>query len=477
MTARSARASTPTGHTRHRAADGAGNYQGYFLAVFGTSSVLGPVIGGFFAGMSTFLDVSRHGAGSSSSARAGSSPCRSYEPRANLQNKAGYTVASDYGTEFFARGLLLLVAELDLRVGLVLLDATNCYASGRSESVAFQAIESATDGRGRVATGPAVRNTKTIGTDSLAMSRYGALRRHRLSPTLASRSQAARTGTLAAWLLPLTLGIMSGSVISGQTISRTGRYRSFLRAGGPMIAVALFILHWTRYDTALWKLMIVMVLFGMGMGFMMQPLMLAIQAAAERRDMGIATASATFTRQIGGMLGRRSSAHPLAARPELFAPGWDAQRHRGVQVRARRSRQCGLRPADEGGWGLRRIVGDEGLLLPLHPRPQARQAIPQASQTPWTGSSASMHAHGARSWAIWPGSRCAVRRRAPPRCSDPAVGRQVDGQRDPSGLVRVSQARPVGATSPTGVGFDDRSRCALRARPGRMPIGYRGGRP
>lgn len=104
-------------------------------------------------------------------------------------------------------------------------------------------------------------------------------------------------------LLPLTLGIMSGSIISGQTISRTGRYRIFLRVGAPLIAVALFVFHFIAWDTPLWQIMLVSTFFGLGMGFMMQPLMLAIQAAANRSDMGIATASATFTRQIGGTAG------------------------------------------------------------------------------------------------------------------------------------------------------------------------------
>jgi hypothetical protein len=53
----------------------------------------------------------------------------------------------------------------------------------------------------------------------------------------------------------------------------------------------------------MWQVMGYCVVFGLGMGFMMQPLMLAVQNSADRKDMGVATSSATFTRQIGGTLG------------------------------------------------------------------------------------------------------------------------------------------------------------------------------
>lgn len=50
-------------------------------------------------------------------------------------------------------------------------------------------------------------------------------------------------------LLPMTLGIMVGSVFSGQVISRTGRYRRFPIIGAGLLAVSLFAFHWVRYDT------------------------------------------------------------------------------------------------------------------------------------------------------------------------------------------------------------------------------------
>ena len=96
---------------------------------------------------------------------------------------------------------------------------------------------------------------------------------------------------------------MFGSILSGQIISRTGRYRRFPIIGSALLAVALFVFHYIKADTPLWQTSIVMVVFGLGLGFNFQPLTLAVQNAVSPRLIGVATSSATFTRQIGGTLG------------------------------------------------------------------------------------------------------------------------------------------------------------------------------
>ncbi len=101
----------------------------------------------------------------------------------------------------------------------------------------------------------------------------------------------------------MTLGIMFGSILSGQIISRTGRYRKFPIIGSALLAVSLFIFHYVEFDTPLWQTMIVMLAFGMGLGFNFQPLTLAVQNAVPPTQIGVATSTATFTRQIGGALG------------------------------------------------------------------------------------------------------------------------------------------------------------------------------
>jgi hypothetical protein len=104
-------------------------------------------------------------------------------------------------------------------------------------------------------------------------------------------------------LLPLTVGIMSGSIISGQAISRTGRYKVFPVVGAFLLVGGMLAFSRIDADTALWQTMIVMVPFGLGLGFNMQPLVLAIQNTVPPRDIGVATSSATFFRQMGGTLG------------------------------------------------------------------------------------------------------------------------------------------------------------------------------
>jgi hypothetical protein len=97
--------------------------------------------------------------------------------------------------------------------------------------------------------------------------------------------------------------MMSASIISGQIISRTGRIRPFPIIGSGLICVALFLLSQITADTNLLLVMAVMLVLGYGLGNCMQPLLLILQSAVPPRDIGVATSSATFFRQIGGTLG------------------------------------------------------------------------------------------------------------------------------------------------------------------------------
>jgi hypothetical protein len=79
--------------------------------------------------------------------------------------------------------------------------------------------------------------------------------------------------------------------------------RRFPIIGSALLAVALYAFHFIKADTPLWQTSIVMMAFGVGLGFNFQPLTLAVQNAVSPRLIGVATSSATFTRQIGGTLG------------------------------------------------------------------------------------------------------------------------------------------------------------------------------
>jgi hypothetical protein len=103
--------------------------------------------------------------------------------------------------------------------------------------------------------------------------------------------------------LPLVLGIMSMSIFSGQFISRTGRYKIWPVVGLSLMIVGIGLLSRVGVDTPYWQTALIMVVVGWGLGGNMQPLTLAVQNAMPPQDMGVATASATFFRQMGGTLG------------------------------------------------------------------------------------------------------------------------------------------------------------------------------
>jgi hypothetical protein len=104
-------------------------------------------------------------------------------------------------------------------------------------------------------------------------------------------------------LIPLTAGLMTGAVISGQLISRTGRYKIFPVVGSLLCVIALVLMSFIGADTPLWQTDLYGALFGVGIGNIMQPITLATQNAMPARDIGVATSSATFFRQMGGTLG------------------------------------------------------------------------------------------------------------------------------------------------------------------------------
>jgi hypothetical protein len=103
--------------------------------------------------------------------------------------------------------------------------------------------------------------------------------------------------------LPLVLGIMSMSIFSGQFISRTGRYKLWPILGLSLMIVGIGLLSRVGVDTPYWRTALIMLVIGWGLGGNMQPLTLAVQNAMPPQDMGVATASATFFRQMGGTLG------------------------------------------------------------------------------------------------------------------------------------------------------------------------------
>ena len=280
-------------------------YQGYFLAVFGTSSVLGPVIGGFFAGQETILGISGWRWVFLVNVPLGIAALAVVSRTLHLHHTRLDHRIDWWGAAALTVGLvpLLLVAEQGHSWGWDSTRSLTCFAIGAVGVLAFLLIERA---MGEEALLPlALFRIRTVGVASAAsvligVAMFGGLASLPLYLQIVKGATPTEAGLM---LLPMTLGIMGGSILSGQLISRTGRYRHFPIIGSAMLAVSLFVFHYVHADTPLWQTMIVMVFFGIGLGFNFQPLTLAVQNAVSPQQIGVATSSATFTRQIGGTMG------------------------------------------------------------------------------------------------------------------------------------------------------------------------------
>ncbi|MEV7319828.1 MFS transporter [Streptomyces sp. NPDC093970] len=103
--------------------------------------------------------------------------------------------------------------------------------------------------------------------------------------------------------IPMIGGLFVSSTVSGQFITRTGRWKAWLVSGGVLVTAGLGLLGTIRYDTAYWKMAIFMALLGLGIGMMMQNLVLCTQNQVEPSDLGSASSTVTFFRSLGGAVG------------------------------------------------------------------------------------------------------------------------------------------------------------------------------
>jgi EmrB/QacA subfamily drug resistance transporter len=104
-------------------------------------------------------------------------------------------------------------------------------------------------------------------------------------------------------LLPLMGGVLAASIWGGRKISKIGRYRAFPIAGTALVSVGLFLLSRVGVSTSYVLLSVAMLVLGLGLGLVMPVLVLAVQNAVPRPQMGVATSSSIFFRSIGGSFG------------------------------------------------------------------------------------------------------------------------------------------------------------------------------
>jgi EmrB/QacA subfamily drug resistance transporter len=104
-------------------------------------------------------------------------------------------------------------------------------------------------------------------------------------------------------LLPMVAGVMAASIGSGQLISRTGKYKIFMQVGFVMATIAIALLSTLTPESGYLKEAIVMVFLGLGMGVAMPVINLAVQNEFEQKELGVATSSSQLFRSLGSTIG------------------------------------------------------------------------------------------------------------------------------------------------------------------------------
>jgi len=116
----------------------------------------------------------------------------------------------------------------------------------------------------------------------------------------------------------MVVGIFSTSITVGQLMSRTGRYKPFPIIGSSVVIVALFMLSQLTSTSPYWFAALAMYVLGAGLGFTMQVLVTVVQNSVERSDIGVATSSVTFFRQMGGSFGTALFGAILSSRLAVY---------------------------------------------------------------------------------------------------------------------------------------------------------------
>lgn len=280
-------------------------YQGYFLAVFGTSSVIGPVLGGFFSEADSILGQAGWKWIFWMNVPIGILAFAAVMATLNVHHvkREARIDWSGAFTLVVALVPLLLVAEQGREWGWTSTLSLTCFAIGLAGVLGFIAAE-ARAGENALIPLRIFRN-RTIaialsGGFVIGAGMFGGMMTIPLYLQIVHGSSPMMSGFQ---MLPMVVGMMLSSIVSGQMMTRSGKLKIFPIIGVTLMTAVLFGLSRVTADTSLWVVMALMFFFGLGLGNTMQPLTLAVQAAVSGRDMGMATSSATFFRQIGGTLG------------------------------------------------------------------------------------------------------------------------------------------------------------------------------
>ncbi len=280
-------------------------YQGYMMAVFASSSVLGPVLGGLLAGTNAFLGVAGWRWIFYINVPIAIVALIVIARVLRLDHVRRERRIDWWGSVMLAVGLvpLLVVAEQGQSWGWTSVAAFTCYILAAVGLALFVWTQHRMGDDAllplrlfRSATFSVASAQVTI----IGMAMFGGLSVIPLYLQIVKGASPTKSGLL---LLPLVAGLMIASLGAGRLVARTGRYKIFPVVGSVLMLIGMGLMITISADTPLWQTDVFMAVFGIGLGLNMQSLVLAMQNAVPAKDMGVASAASTFFRSVGGTLG------------------------------------------------------------------------------------------------------------------------------------------------------------------------------
>ena len=276
-----------------------GKYQGYFGGVFGVSTVIGPLLGGFFVDNLSWRWIFYVNLPVGAAALA--MIAVAFHARTERRRHA-----MDYlGAALLAGTLASVVLFTSLGgttwswssppiLGLIVLSIVLLPLFVLVESRAAEPIMPLSLFRNRT-----FSVTSAVGF-IIGFALFGAVTYLPLYLQVTKGSSPTVSGLQ---LTPLMAGVLVSSIMSGQVISRVGRYRVFPIVGTAVTAVAMVLLSLLQAGTPTWVAALDSLVLGLGIGMVMQVLVLAVQNSVASAVMGVATSGSTLFRQIGGSIG------------------------------------------------------------------------------------------------------------------------------------------------------------------------------
>ncbi|MET7341202.1 MDR family MFS transporter [Streptomyces sp. NPDC005547] len=276
-----------------------GKYQGAIGAVFGVSTVIGPLLGGLFTDHLTWrwafyvnvpiaIVVVIAAARTIPSVKAAGRPVIDYLGIALVTIGASALIlATSWGGNEYAWGSGVIIGLFVL--GLVAL-ALFCL-------VEFRAKEPMLPMR---LFGNPVFTVCSILSFIVGFAMLGAMI---FLPTYLQYVDGDSATLSGVRTLPMVVGLLAASIFSGNVVSKTGRYRIFPIIGSLVMAAGLFLLSRMGPDSGVWLESLYMLVLGVGIGLSMQVLTIAVQNTVDYADLGTATSGVTFFRTLGSSFG------------------------------------------------------------------------------------------------------------------------------------------------------------------------------